>query len=255
MVVEILFSELYIYGEKANAEFFGKVMESKGCEVHYTSFLDEPVFTKKNVDIILMLPMSEKWVDKAIIKLLPYTSKLKELKKKGTYFLLFGNAMDIFAKKLILVNDVFDILEGKNISENEKEVDTIALTNYISKRDYTKRIYGMSAGVNSEIILPILGSKLTFSEYECDNYEKYYWFNLLKGKGFNDSSEYGSYREENIFACEIIGCLFIVCPHFLKYFLKLWKLDLSLPNEKILENAFLEKKELWIKYKKIDKKL
>lgn len=240
MKIEILYSELYIYGEKESALFFADLMREKGHEVVMTSYHDVPTFSKEEVDCIYISVIAEKFIDRIIDKLLPYKDKLKEHIENEKYIIGFGSALDIFASELKISNSVF-------ADEKDGIKDTLNLCDYKAHRNYRNRIANMSAFVMDKVEDVVLGSKISFSTYTYINQEKPLYTEIKK----DEKSKFSGYRYKNVHLFEVVGCLFILNPNLLKYFLDEWQETFVFDKKNELVKAYLDKKSLWKKFNKI----
>lgn len=233
MIVEVLFPEFYIYGEKENIRFLEETFP------HATwiksAFSQTPYFVEHDVDVIIMEGMAEYYLDWTCEKLLPFKDRLKELMDRGTYFLLLNNAMDIFGKSL-KTND------GENLS-------CLGLLDYTCYRDYEDRLfYQMIWTMDGE---EYIGSYNGFSRYKMD--PTYHFYQIIKGI---DHPEWiGGYHERNIYGMELISQIFICNPALTKRICRCFNQDDQLPLEKELEALHKSKIKAYKEDKRIMKKL
>lgn len=225
MDIEFLFEELYIYGEKANADYFRRMF--KDSNFHITKLVDKPFFVDKRPDIIFIGPMVEPNLDKVVKKLLPYKDRLKELIEDGVYFIAFNNVLDILGKELI--------------DEKFGEKETLGLFDYTAKRNFRNRLNVLVAADFKDTI--VLGANITFSQYYGN--ENSYIYTTLAGFGFSKDSKLGGFRYKNCFLIEMLGNLFIYNPQLSKIILKHFNIDSKLPFENEAFKSYNERLESW----------
>lgn len=222
MNIEILFKELYIYGEDANADYLEKMFE--GHNIINTSFEDKPYFVNNRPDLIFISSISEHFLDKIAKKLAPYRDRLEDLIDDGVCFIIINNSMDIFGKKLIVSG--FD---------DRHEASCLNLLNYTSHRDYDNRYARLAiADFNGE---KIMGHNMGFSQYHYED-EKNHLYKMDAGFGFNNKSNIGGYRYKNVFCTELTGELFIINPPLSKALLDFFKLENKLPYESFVNKIY-----------------
>lgn len=239
MKIEILYSELYIYGEKESALFFAEIMKNKGHEVIMTEYHDTPQFSKEKVDCIYISVISERFLDKVVKKLLPYRQQLIDNVEGGTYLIAFGSALDLFSKELFVSNSVFDEVDGVK--------DSLAIFDYNAYRDYRNRRANMSVFKMDGVDDVVMGSIISFSKYRYNN-KGNELYSLMRGE-----DNFLGYNYKNVYLFEVVGCLFIFNPNLLKYFFEKWNEDFEFERKNEIMKAYHDKKNLWIKFGKIGK--
>lgn len=227
MVIEILYSELYTYGEKGNIDYIEKMFSD--AKTVYTKLIEEPYFVKERPDLVIIGPMAEPNLEKVQKKLAPYVERIKELIDDNIYFIAFNNVLDILGTKLYV--------------ENEGEKDTLGIFDFTAKRDYEKRKSELVvAKFDGEIIL---GANIGFSEYFGN--EKNYLYETLAGRGFNSQTKLGGFRHKNAFLVEMIGNIFMYNPNISKRLLKIFGYPEKIPFEKEVQKSYEQRIESWKK--------
>ena len=211
MKVEILYKELYIYGEKANATYLELMFEDH--DVINTSYLERPFFVDERPDIIFIDAISERYLTKIVEKLMPYKDRLKELIEDGVHLIIMNNAMDIFGKSLE-IKEIDRTYQGR----------TLGLLDYSTIRDYEKRASRLTIAKYKDI--EIIGQHMGFSQYYYSD-ESQSIYDIRTGYGFNREIKKGGFRYKNVFATELVGELFMLNPKVSRLLLK----DLGLPED------------------------
>ncbi|MDO4377677.1 MAG: hypothetical protein Q4C64_00820 [Erysipelotrichia bacterium] len=223
MIIEYLYSDVAdLYGDSFNVEYLAECCEN--TEIIRTEFNQEPYFVKHHVDLIYMGSMMERYQQKIIEQLKPYKEKLQELIENNTFFLITGNALEIFGEKI-------DDIEG------------IGLFDFYAQRDFSHHHNSCFLGNFNNI--KIVGFKSLFSNSSpCDKY----FINVEKGYGFKNSDHEGiKYR--NFYATYLIGPLLILNPLFTEYLLKEMGVNYNLKYREDLINAYEIRLEEYMSYK------
>ena len=99
MKIEVLFPEICnLYGELENIGYLKKSMPD--IEVVETAITDEPLFVTEEPDLIYMGTMTESAQLLVIDKLSAYIERIEELIGRGVNFLITGNALEVFGKRI-----------------------------------------------------------------------------------------------------------------------------------------------------------
>lgn len=193
MKIEVLYSEICnLYGDNANIDYISKcVLNSK---VYYTNINEIPKFVTEDVDLIYMGPMKEKERAIVISKLMKYKNRIKELIENNVHFLMIGNALEIFGKKI-------------------DDIDGLGIFNTISKTNYDYHHISCFLGEYDGIKIVGFQSKFSYT-YNSDNP----FIKVIHGYGFNDEIEGIHYK--NFYGTYLIGPLLINNPYFTKKFLE-----------------------------------
>lgn len=213
MIIEILYpSNCNLFGDRGNIVYLKQCL--KKAKFIETSMDKEPYFVKHKVDLIYMGPTSEKTQEIIISKLLPYKNKINKLIDNNTVFLLTGNALEIFGKKII--------------DKDGTIVECLGLLDVIAHRDMFARTSSIFLGKYND--LDIVGFQSQFTLLETNEnkiIEKKY------GIGLNNDG-YGAIRKNNLIATPLLGPILIMNPLFTKRALRLE----TLPYEEELMQAY-----------------
>ncbi len=212
MIIEYLYSDVTdLYGDSFNVEYLAECCDN--VEIIRTGFNQEPYFVKHHVDLIYMGSMMERYQKKIIEQLKPHKEKLQELIENNTFFLITGNALEIFGKKI-------DDIEG------------LGLFDFYTQRDFSHHHNSCFLGDFNNI--KMVGFKSLFSDSSpCDKY----FIDVEKGYGFKNSNHEGiKYR--NFYATYLIGPLLILNPLFTEYLLNEMGADYNLKYREDLIQAY-----------------
>lgn len=200
MKIEVLFPEICsLNGDIYNPKYLSECI--KGSNLIYTSFDDEPSFTKEKIDLIYIGSMTEHNQELVIEKLMKYKSKIEELINNNTIFLVTGNATNIF---------------GKSIFKKGKEIKALNIFDFYTIQDFEHRYHELFLGKFEK--LDIIGFRSDFGKI-YRNIDSF--IEVKKGIGNSAKDNNEGIRKNNFFATNILGPFLIQNPLFTKYLINL----------------------------------
>ena len=227
MIIEYLYSDVTaLYGDSYNIKYLSECV--KDCQVIHTAFNDVPYFVNHKVDLIYMGSMMERYQEIIIKQLKPYREKIKELIEEGTFFLMSGNALEIF---------------GNSIDD----IKALQIFDYTSKRDFSHHHNSCFLGKIEN--MKIVGFKSCFS-YTTSN--SYPFIEVEKGYGFVNSKNEGI-KYKNFYGTYLIGPLMILNPDFCQYFLTQMNVEYNLPFYQAVYQAYQIRLKEFESYKEFKK--
>lgn len=207
MTIAYLYYDLLnLYGENGNIKILDKILKENKIDhkILYLSLEDELDFSK--YDLVYIGSGTEDNLDIALKHLLPYKDEIKKAVQKGKFFLVTGNALDMFG--LSIINQKGRIIDALatfdySITIGKRVMEEIYKNSYVTK----SKIIGFynHSGSMTSLLNP-----------------------LFEGEGIHHKNFYGTY---------VLGPILVRNPEFLQYFLH--KL---LPNIKLKFNLKVEKK-------------
>lgn len=217
MIINILYPEVgRLNGDLSNITYISKCTKTTIIETHLN---EEPYFVNHKVDLIYMGSMTEDNQDLVIEKLKKYKEKIKELIKNNTFFLITGNALEIFGK--YIENEDGSKIEGLNIFD------------YYSKRDFTSHFAAHVVGTYKDIT--IVGDKSQFS-HTYGIKDKF--IDVIRGKGSDNEGNIEGIKKNNFYATYLIGPFLIQNPLFVKYLLESMKVKFELAFESTIMKSY-----------------
>ena len=202
MKIEILFPEFCnLYGDMYNMKYLKMCMPE--AEFIETALDDVPAFTKEDVNMIYLGPMTEKTQEKVIARLKPYKNKIEELINNNVVFLFTGNALEVLGKYIE--------------NEDGSKIDAVGIFDVYSKRDMMHRHNSFLIGKYEDI--EMIGFKSQFTMMYGDNKDSYF-VEVEKGIGINKESKLEGIKKNNFIGTYIIGPILIQNPLFTKKLIK-----------------------------------
>ena len=226
MKIEILFPEFCnLYGDMYNMKYLKMCVPD--AEFIETALDDIPAFTKENVNMIYLGPMTENTQEKVINRLKPYKERIKELIEKNVVFLFTGNSVEVLGKYIE--------------NEDGSKIEGVGIFDVYSKRDMMHRHNSFLVGKYEDI--EIIGFKSQFTMMYGDNKNSYF-VEVEKGIGINKESKLEGIKKNNFIGTYIIGPILIQNPLFTKKILK----NIGANEEKLaLENDVMSAYEVRLK--------
>ncbi|MBR5995581.1 MAG: hypothetical protein IK026_03270 [Eubacteriaceae bacterium] len=229
MRIEILYPEICtLYGDKANGRYLKECLPQE--EFIYTPISEYPAFLNADIDVVYICSMSEKNQEKVIEKLNGRRAELDAAFAGNTFFLMTGNAFEIFGKRIL--------------REDKSEIAGLGVFDCYSVRQSPKRFNSLTMGNFSDT--EIVGYTSRFSHtFECSETPL---FEVTLGSGLNPGSKKEGIERENVWATYTLGPLLIANPYFTKKLLaKIGRPADTIPYEEAMVKAYDVKKE---EYKK-----
>ncbi len=200
-IVHLYYDLMNLYGDNGNIKALKKALESQGIKtsIEFLSVDDEIDFD--DFDIIYIGPgtyNNEKIVLRNIMK---YKKDIEEAFKKNKFFLITGNALDLF---------------GKYILDENKRLEALGILDFTvtkSNKRLVSEVYAKSERFNDYI----LGFKNQDSLLD-NNMETV--FQVIKGFGFNKNDFSEGILINNFLGTYLIGPLLVRNPELLTFFVK-----------------------------------
>lgn len=202
MTIEILFPEVAnLYGDLMNIDYLCRACP--GTEVVRTSLRSTPAFAERKVDLIYMGSVTEEGQRLAVEALLPYREKLADLIRAGQLFLITGNALEIFGRRIT--------------ADDGTDLACLGLFPTEAKHRMMRRYNALYVG-RFEENMTVVGFK---SQFGHSYGEVEPLFQTFRGAGLNPDAAGEGIRKNRFFATYLTGPLLILNPPFTKYLLRL----------------------------------
>lgn len=200
--IEVLYPEFAnLFGDMMNIRYLKQCIPD--AKIISTGLNEIPAFTKEDVSMVYIGPMTEQQQELVITSLLPYKEKLKECIDKNIIFLLTGNAFETFGSYIE--------------NEDNSRIDGLHLFPTYAKRDMFHRYNSLILGEFESI--PLVGFKAQFSHSYGDNSDCYF-YKVIRGDGLHPGSTLEGIRKNNFFGTYTVGPFLVENPLFVKYLMK-----------------------------------
>lgn len=225
-----------LYGESGNVKALKMQLENQGIKVKidFLTITDSLHFS--DYDFIYMGMGTEQNQQLVLKHLLSYQKDIKKAIEKGTFFLITGNALELFGKAII----------------TSKKIKALNIFSFETKQQ-EMRIVEECIGNTNIINKPILGFQNRSGV--ISNIEANAFLTLTKGTGHSPKMKKEGIMKNHFFGTYLIGPILIRNPELLKYFVKQLILELDSnfkfkPFHLTLENkayqTFMEKYHILI---------
>ena len=216
-VIEVIYPEFQnVYADLYQVQFLKKC--NPDFEIVYTHYNEEPHFVKNNVDLVFMGSMPDSKIHPCIDKLMPYKDRIKKMVEENTFFLITGNALEVFSAYIL---------------ENNQRNEALGIFDYHIEKNMEHKVITWYVGKFGEI--DIVGHK---NQYSSCNDVKNGFIENVKGYGNNSSSTEEGIHYKNFYATYLLGPFLIMNPLFTKYLLKEMDVDSNIAFEEDLMNAY-----------------
>ncbi len=233
-IAHLYYDLMNLYGESGNIKALKKQLEEQGIKVKVDLLTITDTLHFANYDFVYM-GMGTEENQKLVLKhLLPYKREIKKAMDSGVFFLVTGNAIELF---------------GKSISSTKK-MKALQLLQFESKQE-SMRIVGECIGNTTFLNKPILGFQNRFGVMK--NVKENAFLTLTKGTGYIPKITQEGIIKNHFYGTYLIGPILIRNPELLKYFVKQLILELDAnfkfkPFHLTLENkayqTFMEKYQI-----------
>ncbi len=223
MIIEILFPEhANLFGDMSNMRYLEACLPD--AKFIRTPMNEVPYFVNHDVNLLYMGPMSERTQQRAILTLMPYADRLREMIDSGVPMLFTGNAPEVLGHTIIL--------------ENGNSIHGLGILDMTAKQDMYHRYNGLVLGHFAPISSDIVGFKSQFTMATAQN-EDCAFLKTERGIGMNKQSRYEGFFIGNMIATYLIGPILILNPALTRWLLDtMGATDAKLAYEEAVTDAY-----------------
>ena len=222
MRFEVLVPELCcLYGDKANMKYLQQCLPD--AEFVTTGLCEKPAFLREEVALCYFGSMSEQSQERILERLMPWKDEILEAAQSGkTFFLLTGNALELF---------------GKYIQrEDGSKVEALGLFDIYAVRQSPKRFNSLVQAKFEGMTL--LGYTSRFSHTHGIE-EKQAFCRVEIGSGSCEGGILEGVRTDHLIGTYLLGPVLIANPDFTHWLLKKLGADMEkLPFEEAMRQAY-----------------
>ncbi len=200
-IAHLYYDLMNLYGESGNIKALKKQLEEQGIKVKVDLLTITDTLHFSNYDFVYM-GMGTEENQKLVLKhLLPYKKEIEKAINSGVFFLITGNAIELFGKSILTT----------------KKMKALGLLHFESKQE-TMRIVGECIGNTAFINKPILGFQNRFGVMK--NVKENAFVTFTKGTGYAPKMSQEGIIKNHFYGTYLIGPILIRNPELLKYFVK-----------------------------------
>ncbi len=202
VIAHLYYDLLNLYGENGNVKILKKQLQDQGLEVVVKKLSINDQLDFASYDFVYIGAGTEYNQKLALNHLLNYKQDIKVAIDKNKFFLVTGNAVELFGKHII------DLMKHHHPALN--------IFDYTAKEE-NFRIADEVLFASPFITEPILGFQNQNSTIRDNNK---YIFNILRGTGSYPGSKGEGIHYNNFYGTYVIGPILVRNPEFLKYLIK-----------------------------------
>jgi len=198
MIIELLYPSVSaLYGEKGNIDYLKHAFnEATFIETDLNSI---PYFVNHPVDLIFMGPTTERYQKIIIENLLPFRERIFDLIRNNTFFIITGNALEVFGTYII--------------EDNGNRLNSLDIFPFYSKQDLMHRFNSyVLANYNG---YEFIGFKSQFTRI-FPIQELPVWLDVKRGIGFNKDLDPEGIQSYNFYGTHCLGPILVMNPLFTK---------------------------------------
>ncbi|MCR5041551.1 MAG: hypothetical protein K6C36_05540 [Clostridia bacterium] len=193
MVIEFLYSDLYLYGDEGNVRYLRECVPD--ARLVFTEWGNRPYFADSRPDLLYMGSMSEKNLVRTAEELAPFAGRLAELRDDGAVMLFTGNAVNLL---------------GAEVRCGDKSDRMLGLYPFGVGEDFFDRY-------NSPVLGSCDGLEVIGFSHRFDNFtaapEKPF-MTVENGRGCMKGCALEGVHDNNLFATYTLGPLLVMNPLF-----------------------------------------
>ncbi len=222
MKIEVLFPEICnLYGDLQSIRYLKDCLPE--AEIINTSLRDEPRFVSEEVDLVYMGTTTEQGQLLALEQLKKYRDSIVRRIVEGGLFLITGNAMELFGKRIEEDGELFceclDIFPGVTKRSSINRFNSLFLGTFTPET----KAGGADEGAAPEPI-EIVGFKSQFGhmygQTGDNDLDHLALIEARRGPGMNRYARGEGIRINNFMATYVIGPLLILNPPFTKWLIE-----------------------------------
>lgn len=202
-IAHLYFDLMNLYGENGNIRFLKKKLEEQGIDVDVTflSIGDDIDFEKYDFYYIGTGSDDNKYI--VLNDIVKYKEKIQKAIDNNKYFLITGNAIELFGESIINLNNEISVTLDTFKYQVREEEFRIVGEQYYTCDFIDEKIIGFQ-NRHSVII----------------NYKDEYLFDVVKGTGYTPDLEFEGIHKNNFYGTYLLGPILVRNPYFTKYIIE-----------------------------------
>lgn len=202
VIAYLYYDLLNLYGESGNLKMLKNHLENQGIEVIVKFLTIGDDFDFKSYDLVLMSAGTESNQKLVLHHLLKYKNDINDAIEKGKFFLITGNAIDLFGKYIT--------------TKSKKKIKCLGCFDYTVKES-ENRIVNDALFLNKETNDYVIGFQ---NQSSIMSKHKNTLFEVLVGSGASINSKNEGIHYNNFYGTYLIGPLLVRNPKFTEELIK-----------------------------------
>ena len=197
-IAHLYYDLMNLYGDNGNIKALKHELENQEVKVKITFLTIGDQINFDDYDLFYIGPGTENNQNLILKDLLKYQKEIKKAIENNKFFLITGNALDIFGKYIL--------------TENNKKIKTLKTFDYYIKKEEFRLVDEAVAkcGFLNNYILGFQNQNSTMHELSIP------LFSIIKGIGAHPNSKYEGIIYNNFIGTYLIGPLLVRNPDLLK---------------------------------------
>ncbi len=200
-IAHLYYDLMNLYGDSGNIKALKFYLEAQGMKVNVKRFSIDDEFSLDDYDVIYIGSGTEDNQKMVLNHLLKYKTTINKLIENNKFFLITGNAFELFGSKII-------DMDGK-------EFKALHIFDFVSKQ-ISKRKVDEALFKCSLINDYVIG----FQNQSGTMEGKFNLFDVVKGIGSSEQNSKEGIHYKNFYGTYLIGPLLVRNYQFLNYFIK-----------------------------------
>ena len=200
-IAHLYYDLMNLYGENGNIKCLEKYLTKQNIKVEVSYLTKDDKINFNNYDVFYIGSGNNDSFKIALEDLKKYKDKINNI-MNDKFFIVTGNALNLFGNKYINKNEIIECLNILNFSIKESK----------------KRFVGEQLYKTTLISEEIIGFE-NRSSMLIDNKENYL-FESINGFGNDKSTKFEGVRHKNFYGTYLLGPLLIRNPYFTNYLVK-----------------------------------
>lgn len=200
-IAHLYYDLMNLYGERGNVKALKMQLEEQGVKVKIDFLTINDTLHFSDYDFIYMGMGTEQNEQLVLKHILPYKKDIARAIDNGTFFLVTGNAIELFGKSII----------------SHKKTRALNLLQFETKQE-DMRIVGECLATTKLVSKPVLGFQNRSGVMR--NVKEEPLFKMQRGTGYAPKVTTEGIIKNHFFGTYLIGPILIRNPELLKYFVK-----------------------------------
>lgn len=201
-IAHLYYDLMNLYGDNGNIKALKHQLENQGIKVKISFLTIGEQIDFDNYDLFYIGPGTENNQSLILKDLLKYKKEIKKVIEQKKFFVVTGNALDLFGKYIL--------------NENNKKIKTLNIFDYYTKKEEFRIVDEVVAkcDFSSNYILGFQNQNSTMHESTNP------LFSIIKGSGAYPNAKYEGVIYNNFIGTYLIGPVLVRNPDLLKFLTK-----------------------------------